>query len=278
LIQRPTACVLPPLSCHAHLLQAEYVRCSEQESVLRTLQDKRSAVAVALPGTERQLQSQSEHAKRVSKLQDRMAKLMVDLQLRDPLAEHSPEYQQGLAALRDEQLRHLQQQIEREAAALGEITQARQQMGASDAQTRSQEKKAKRRRTRIRQFVDTICAWQLQDLPASTVTEQLPEQWTEQTIKQLFSGQFPWQQTAGGAGQLPSLLVARFRDVCAEVRECLVSAVGISTALNCCYAVALRLFSPSAKRLRSPFGDASVCAERVITPVDPSPSARRMID
>lgn len=193
------------------------MRCNEEESVLRTLQSRRSAVAVALPGTARQLQSQTEHAKRVSKLLARMAKLMTDLQLHEPLAEDSAEYQQGLGALRDQQLLHLQQQIEREAAALGEIMQGRRGMGEACQQTRSDEKKAKRRRMRIRQLVDTVCAWQQRSIPGSAITHQLPAQWTEQAIKQLFSGQFPWQQTAGGAGQLPSLLMERFRDACAEV-------------------------------------------------------------
>lgn len=197
--------------------QAEYVRCSEEQSVLHTLQGRRSAVAVALPGTERRLQSQAEHAKRVARLLKRMAQLTVDLQLQEPLSEGSTEYQQGMAVLRDQQLRHLQQQVEREAAALGEITQVRRGMGESCQQTRNQEKKAQRRRANIRQLVETMCAWQQKDLPDSAVSQQLPAQWTEQAIKQLFSGQFPWQHSLGGAGQLPSLLVERFRDACAEV-------------------------------------------------------------
>lgn len=119
--------------------------------------------------------------------------------------------------MRDQQLRHLQQQIEHEAAALGQLTQERQQLGGACALTKSMEKSSKRRRARIRQLVETISAWQQRDLPSSPVTEPLPQQWTEQAIKQLFSGQFPWQQMAGGAGQLPSQLVDRFRDACAEV-------------------------------------------------------------
>jgi hypothetical protein len=197
-------------------LQVEYVRCSEEEGVLSTLQHRRSALAVALPGTERQLQSLAEHEKRVAKLLDHMARLMVQLELQAPLAEDSAEYQQGLAALRDEQLRHLQQQAEREAAALGELTQARSQLGAACVQTRNQDQKAKRRRKRIRQLVDTISTWQQKELPASAVTSQLPPVWTEQAIKQLFAGRFPWQ-ASGSSGQLPSLLVERFRDACAEV-------------------------------------------------------------
>ena len=185
--------------------------------MLRTLQDRRSTVAVALPGTARQLQSQPEHAKRMSKLLDRMAKILVELQLDAAPAEDSAEYQQGLAALRDQQLRHLQQQVELEAAALGLATQERQQLGAASELTRSLDKRSQARRARIRQLVDTISAWQQRDLPSSPVTELLPQQWTEQDIKQLFSGMFPWQQTAGGAGPLPSQLVDRFRDACAEV-------------------------------------------------------------
>lgn len=195
---------------------AEYVRCDEEETLLRTLQDRRSTVAVALPGTARQLQSQPEHAKRMSKLLDRMAKILVELQLDAAPAEDSAEYQQGLAALRDQQLRHLQQQVELEAAALGLATQERQQLGAASELTRSLDKRSQARRARIRQLVDTISAWQQRDLPSSPVTELLPQQWTEQDIKQLFSGMFPWQQTAGGAGPLPSQLVDRFRDACAE--------------------------------------------------------------
>lgn len=186
--------------------------------MLEALQQRRSALAVALPGTERQLQSQAEHDKRVARLVARLAKLMVELELPAPLAEDSTEYQQGLAALRDEQLRHLQQQVEREAAALGELTQVRRQLGAACGQTRNQDRRARRRRKRIRQLVDTMHTWQQKGLPASAVTQHLPAVWTEQAIKQLFGGRFPWQHTSGGPGRLPILLVERFRDACAEVR------------------------------------------------------------
>ena len=60
--------------------QVEYVRCSEEESVLRALQQRRSALAVALPGTERQLQSQAEHDKRMAGLVARLANLMLQLE------------------------------------------------------------------------------------------------------------------------------------------------------------------------------------------------------
>jgi hypothetical protein len=145
---------------------------------------------------------------------------MVQLDLSAPLSEDSAEYQQGLAALRDEQLRHLQQQIEREVAALGELTLGRKQLGAACAQTRNQDRRAKRRRKRIRQLVDTMQTWQQKDLPQSAVTQTLPAVWTEQAIKQLFAGSFPWHQASGGAGRLPVLLVERFRDACAEVSGC----------------------------------------------------------
>jgi len=155
-------------------LLTEYVRCSEEESVLRALQHRCSALAVALPSTERQLHSQSEHDKRVAKLVDRLARLMVQLDLSAPLSEDSAEYQQGLAALRGEQLRHLQQQIEREVAALGELTQGRKQLGAACTQTRNQDRRARRRRKRIRQLVDTMQTWQQKELPQSAVTQALP--------------------------------------------------------------------------------------------------------
>jgi len=70
-------------------MQTEYVRYSEEESVLRELQQRRSALAVALPGTERQLQSQAEHDKRVARLVGRLARLMMQLDLPAPLAEAS---------------------------------------------------------------------------------------------------------------------------------------------------------------------------------------------
>lgn len=198
--------------------------------MLRALQARRSALAVALPGTERQLHSKVEHDKRVTKLVRRLAGLMVDLNLPAPLPESSAEYQQGLKALRDQQIRLLQQQIERDAAALGEITQGRRQLGAACAQTRSQDRRARARRKRIRQLVDTMFTWQQKQLPPSHVTQNLPAQWDEQAIKQLFGGRFPWHDTSGGAGQLPILLVERFRDACAEVGICLVVLRGAS---NC---------------------------------------------
>jgi len=121
--------------------------------------------------------------------------------------------------------------VEREAAALGELTQVRRQLGASCGQTRNQDRRARRRRKRIRQLVDTMQTWQQKNLPPSPVTQHLPAVWTEQAVKQLFGGHFPWQHTAGGPGKLPTLLVERFRDACAEVRYS-VAARGAELWLN----------------------------------------------
>ena len=199
------------------MLQVEYVRCCQEEGILVTLQQEGSALAVALPGAEgRALQSRSQDAERISKLQRRMAQLLVQLGRTALLQRDSAEYRAAHADLRDQELRRLQQAIEREAADLATIRQERRQTGEASSLTRSQERRAKARRKRIRQYVDTLIAWQRADLPASAVTQHLPSAWTEAIIKLLFQGQFPWQQ-AGAAG-VPAVLVQQFRDACAEVR------------------------------------------------------------
>jgi hypothetical protein len=201
-------------------VQMEYVRCFEELRALQALKDNSRSFAVALPGGEsRSLQSRAQDDKLLEKLRRRVAKLQVDLGYEEVLSVDHPEYKQGLAALRDQQVHRLLKDIERDVAVLGSITQERKQSGASSSLTRSQQRRAKSRRKRIRQLVDSVAAWQQYELPASNITGQLPAQWSEQVITSLFKGTFPWKQPADGdAASVPALLAEQFRDACAEVR------------------------------------------------------------
>lgn len=193
------------------------MRCTEQLRALKSLQDHRSSLAVALPGAEsRALQSRAQDARLVQKLCSRVAALMCDLDFDEPIAQDSSQYQQGLAALRDEQLRKAQADIERDVALLGNILQERQQSGSASSLTRSQQNRAKRKRKRIRQLVDSMAAWQQLDLPDSSTVQQLPTSWTEQVVKNLFKGVFPWKRLPDS--DVPAVMAERFREACAEVR------------------------------------------------------------
>lgn len=198
-------------------LQVEYVRCTEQLRALKSLHDHRSSLAVALSGAEsRALQSKAQDARLMEKLCSRVASLMCDLGFDAPISQDSSQYQRGLAALRDEQLRRAQADIERDVALLGNILQERQQSGAASSLTRSQQNRAKRKRKRIRQLVDSMAAWQQMDLPESSTLQQLPARWTESVIKGLFKGTFPWKQLPDS--DVPAVLAEQFREACAEVR------------------------------------------------------------
>lgn len=198
-------------------LQLEYVRSSEQLRALKSLQDNRSSLAVALPGAEsRALQARAQDARLMEKLCSRVASLMFDLGFDELIAQDSSQYQQGLAALRDEQLRKAQVDIERDVDLLGNILQVRQQSGAASSLTRSQQNRAKRKRKRIRQLVDSMAAWQQLPLPESSTLRQLPARWTESVIKDLFKGIFPWKQLPDS--DVPAVLAEQFREACAEVR------------------------------------------------------------
>jgi hypothetical protein len=94
--------------------------------------------------------------------------------------------------------------------------QERQQSGAASSLTRSQQNRAKRKRKRIRQLIDSIATWQQLDLPSSTVTQQLPARWSEQVVSDLLKGTFPWRQSS--SGDVPAVLAEQFREACAEVR------------------------------------------------------------
>jgi hypothetical protein len=211
-----TFCLRPTV-----FVQMEYVRCFEELRALQALKDNSRSFAVALPGAEsRSLQSRAQDDKLLEKLRRRVAKLQVDLGYEEALSVDHPEYRQGLAALRDQQVHKLLKDIERDVAMLGSITQERKQSGASSSLTRSQQRRAKTRRKRIRQLVDIVSAWQQYELPAGNMMGQLPAQWTEQVINNLFKGTFPWKQPADGdAVSVPALLAEQFRDACAEVRR-----------------------------------------------------------
>jgi hypothetical protein len=203
-------------------VQMEYVRCSEEVRALQALKQNSSSLAVALPGAEsRALQSRAQDGRLLEKLLRRLAKLQVDLGYDEPLAADSSLYREGLAAVRDQQLRRIQRDIERDVALLGNIMQERQQSGASSSLTRSQQNRAKRRRKRIRQLVDSIATWQQLDLPSSTVTQQLPDKWSDQVVSGLLKGTFPWKQSS--TGDVPAVLAEQFREACAEVRAGVVS-------------------------------------------------------
>lgn len=182
----------------------EYVRSAESLRAQRSLQQNSSSLAVALPGTEhRALQARAQDKKLQDKLLRRVAQLQVALDLDEPLPVSSEQYKKGLAALRDEQLRNTQRQLEREVALLGSITQERRQEGEAS------------KRKRIRQLVDSMAAWQRMDLPSSSVVQQLPHQWGEQDVLALFKGRFPWRPRDDGS--VSAVLVEQFRDACAEV-------------------------------------------------------------
>lgn len=193
------------------------MRCTEQLRAFKSLHDHRSSLAVALPGAEsRALQSRAQDARLMEKLCGRVASLMCDLGFDEPIPHDSTQYQQGLAALRDEQLRKAQADIKRDVALLGSILQERQQSGAASSLTRSQQNRAKRKRKRIRQLVDSMAAWQQHDLPETSTLLQLPTRWTESVIKDLFKGIFPWKQLPNS--DVPAVLAEQFREACAEVR------------------------------------------------------------
>lgn len=185
-----------------------------------SLHDNRSALAVTLPGGQgRALQAQAAAStKRIARLQQRMAKAMLSLGLDAALAKDSSRYREGLAGLRDQEVRKTQQEIEQLVFQLGSITQQRQQSGAASSLTRNQERTAERRRTRIRQLVDSIAGWQQANLPPSDVTARLPASWSAVQVQALFKGDFPWQQRDDGT--VPDLLTKQFMDACAEVRVC----------------------------------------------------------
>ena len=202
----------------------EYVRCSEELRALQALKKNSSSFAVALPGAEsRALQSRAQDDVLVEKLLRRLAQLQVNLEYDAPLAPDNILYKQGLAAVRDQQVRKIQRDIERDVALLGNILQQRQQSGAASSLTRSQQNRAKHKRKRIRQQLNSIATWQQLDLPSSTVTQQLPGQWSEQMVSDLLKGTFPWRQSA--TGDVPAVLAEQFREACAEVSALIRSCV-----------------------------------------------------
>jgi hypothetical protein len=202
----------------------EYVRNAEQLRAQRSLQQNSSSLAVALPGTEhRALQARAQDKKLQAKLLRRAGQLQVALKRDAPLPVDSQQYKKGLAALRDEQLRKTQREIERDVALLGAITQERRQEGEASKRTRNQQNRAARKRKRIRQLVDSMAAWQRMDLPSSSIVQQLPQEWGEQVVLGLFKGNFPWRQ--GQDADVSTVLVEQFRDACAEVGMLLFAAI-----------------------------------------------------
>lgn len=194
------------------------MRLDKQYKGLQQLKQNAAALAVALPGSEgRSLHSHGQDAVRQQKIAEKLGALMTKLGLKQALLPGSAEYKQGLAALRDEQLQHLQAEVEKHVSALAVLTFQRQQQGAASSITRSQQKQAQSRRKRVRQLVAVMRSWQEVDAPCSDVARQLPAAWTDKEVAKLFKGEFPWGGASGSSGAVASLLAERFRDVCAEV-------------------------------------------------------------
>jgi hypothetical protein len=184
------------------------------------MQQHATALAVVLPGREgRSLHARGQDTPRLQKLAEKLGSLMTKLGIRDPLQPGSAEYKQGLAALRDEQLKSLQAEVEKHVSALSVLTYERQQQGAASSITRSQRKQAQSRRKRVRQLVALIHTWQVVDAPSSEAVGQLPAVWSDTEVAKLFKGEYPWRPgAADSSGAVAAVLAERFRDVCAEVR------------------------------------------------------------
>lgn len=199
-------------------LLVEYVRADKQRIALMQLQQNATALSVALPGNEgRALHARGQDNTRREKLAKKLGELMTKLQLAEPLQPGSPDYQAGLAALRDEELQSLQAEIEKHVSALAVIKHERLQQGAASSITRSQRKSLQNRRKRVRQLVAVMHSWQQLQAPSSSVVQQLPREWTDTEVAKLFQGEYPWRQAAAGApGPVAAVLAERFRDVCAE--------------------------------------------------------------
>jgi hypothetical protein len=202
------------------VLQVDYVRVDQQRRGLLQMQQHATALAVALPGREgRSLHARGQDAPRLQKLAEKLGALMTKLDIRAPLQPGSAEYKQGLAALRDEQLKSLQADVEKNVSALAVLTYERQQQGAASSITRSQRKQAQGRRKRVRQLVAMLHTWQVVDAPGSDAVQLLPAVWTEAEVTKLFKGEYPWRGAAANrSGAVAAVLAERFRDVCAEVR------------------------------------------------------------
>lgn len=213
-------CMLPSVVLAVVLLHAqmEYVRADKQVRVLRHLQEDAAALAVALPGAQgRSLHARGQDTVRCSKLIVKLGGLMTKLGIKQPLQPGSNEYKQGLAALRDEELRSLQADIEKQVSALAVIKHERQQQGAANSITRSQRKMAQNRRKRVRELAAIMHSWQVVDAPSSSVLAQLPNNWTEQEVNNLFKGEYPWRQGQPGLDPVAAVLAEQYMDACAEV-------------------------------------------------------------
>lgn len=174
---------------------------------------------MAMPGSEgRSLHARGQDSARLQKLAEKLGALMTKLGITEPLQPSSAEYKQGLAALRDEQLRSLQAEVEKHVSALAVLIYERQQQGAASSITRSQRKQAQSRRKRVRQLVMMMHSWQVVEAPSSEVVEQLPAAWTDSEVTKLFKGEYPWRLgTFNSSGAVAAVLAERFRDACAEV-------------------------------------------------------------
>jgi hypothetical protein len=200
-------------------IQVDYVRVDQQRTGLLQAQQHATALAMALPGSEgRSLHARGQDVARLQKLAEKLGTLMTKLDMTEPLQQSSAEYKQGLAALRDEQLRSLQAEVEKHVSALAVLVYERQQQGAASSITRSQRKQAQSRRKRVRQLVMMMHSWQVVEAPSSGVVEQLPAAWTDSEVTKLFKGEYPWRLgTSNSSGAVAAVLAERFRDACADV-------------------------------------------------------------
>jgi len=214
--QAPIAAAAPDTTA---ALEVAYVRLHQELDVLQHVKNHGGAFAVALPGAEgRALHAKGQDQSRQDKIKDRLIKVMVSLNLAAPLDPEGARYQSAMARLRDEEVLRVQGLVEREVSGLVAIRLERSSLGVASRNTRSLQKRAQRRRKRIRELINLLQTWQDAGLPQqdSPVIAQLPEQWTEEQIQKLFRGTYPWRGDCGeGAAALPHL-AEQYRDACAE--------------------------------------------------------------
>jgi hypothetical protein len=168
-------------------LQVQYVFVDLNLHTLKQLQKHAGAFAVALPGAEgRALRAKAADRRKQAQLQARLVDLAAQLNLDGPLSSSTNDYKAALGRLAAQEVLRIQGLVEDTVSSLAAAQAEHVAAGAACKETRSIDKRIKRHRTAVQQYLAELSAWRVDAAASlSSMVQGLPPHWSKDAIEQI---------------------------------------------------------------------------------------------
>jgi hypothetical protein len=204
-------------------VQERYVYVTLNLRTLEQLQQHAGAFAVSLKGAEgRALRAKAADRSKQQQLQRRLTDLATQLNLTGRLDSNDEAYKAALGRVATQEVQRIQGLIEDTVSSLAAADAERRAAGAACKATQSIDKRMKKLRKAVQQYLTELKAWRLDPAAGySSLVQGLPEQWTEQGVEEVCCGMYPWRGGDDNPDNNPALrrLGAQYRDALAEVGD-----------------------------------------------------------